>query len=106
MKDIWKKMKDARNIIIFIATISSMTVGGTTYFVTASDFDGHKQEFNDYRTQQKLNYIDRTIEQYEFRRKCFQDECRRKMSDLEWEAFNKKRVEKLRLENELFWNGK
>ena len=97
----WKKLLEFKNAIGFVVLIVSLTLGFTAYFAKASDLYTMRQEFNDYKTYQRLHYLDQRIAQFEDRRRCFQDKCITKMSDLEWQQFNEIRNERKRLEQTL-----
>lgn len=101
MKNFWDKIKEFRNVIVFITTIVTATGGFTAYFATAEDLQRHVQEFYDYRDYQRLDYLDRRIAQLEDRHDCFNEGCRSNMPISVWEEYREKRVEKLRLEKVL-----
>lgn len=97
----WRKIIEFKNAIIAVVIIVTITLSATAYFVKASDFREFKNEFYDYKSYQRLEYLDRRIAQFESSYNCFRDLCRSKMPTLLWEEYQNKISEKSRLEKTL-----
>lgn len=111
--NIIKKLKNWKSILIFIGVIVTMTLSFNTYFAksaeltkhkekSALELKKHKQEFDDYKEYQRLEYLDKRLAQLEERHNCYEDNCRKKMPLSVWEEYTKKRTERKRLEKKLY----
>ncbi|KKM89775.1 hypothetical protein LCGC14_1245280 [marine sediment metagenome] len=105
-------VEKAKGIKILLALATAIIIGivsFTAYFAKSSELEvtniivaQNKQEFDDYKEYQRLEYLDRRVAQFEERHACYEDGCRNEMPLSVWEEYTKKRTEKKRLENKLY----